>query len=96
MRVEPFLVEKWLNKYEHKVKINISETCVDPFTVGEFLKLVERENFFKEIWDTQLTYGYIPGSLDLRKGISDLYQNIGPDNILVTRGVIGANFLVIV
>jgi aspartate/methionine/tyrosine aminotransferase len=88
-------VEKWLNEYEHNVEVNISETCVEPFTIGEFLHLMERENFFNEIWDTQLTYGYIPGSLALRTGISKLYEGLRSKNILVAGGAIGANFLVL-
>jgi aspartate/methionine/tyrosine aminotransferase len=95
MKIDTFLVEKWLNKYEHDVEINCSETCVSPFTIGEFLTLMERESFFQELWDTQLTYGYIPGSLDLRRGIANLYTGLGPENILVAGGAIGANFLVL-
>ncbi len=94
MKVEPFLVEKWLNKYEHDVELNISETCVDPFTLGEFLILMEREDFFRDFSDTKLTYGYIPGSPGLRQGLANLYDGLGPENILVTGGAIGANFLV--
>ncbi|MGD2200310.1 MAG: hypothetical protein PVJ38_01600 [Candidatus Bathyarchaeota archaeon] len=44
-------MEKWLNRYEHEVEINCSETCVDPFTIGEFLQLMVREDFFTEIQD---------------------------------------------
>ena len=94
MKIESFRVEKWLNEYEHDVEVNVSETCVEPFTIGEFLHLMGRENFFNEMWDTQLTYGYIPGSLGLRTGISKLYEGLGPENILVAGGAIGANFLV--
>jgi aspartate/methionine/tyrosine aminotransferase len=94
LRVESFRVEKWLNEYEHDVEVNVSETCVEPFTIGEFLHLMGRENFFNEMWDTQLTYGYIPGSPGLRTGISKLYEGVGPENILVAGGAIGANFLV--
>jgi len=93
VKVEPFLVEKWLNRYEHEVEVNISETCVDPFTLREFLALTGREGFFEEFQDTQLTYGYIPGSLPLRQGIADLYDDLGPENILLAGGAIGANFL---
>jgi aspartate/methionine/tyrosine aminotransferase len=94
VRVEPFLVEKWLNRYEHDVEVNISETCVDPFTLREFLALTERERFFEEFQDMQLTYGFIPGSLPLRQGIADLYDDLRPENILLAGGAIGANFLV--
>ena len=66
---------------------------MEPFTIGEFLHLVGRENFFIEMWDTQLTYGHIPGSQDLRQGISKLYSNLQPENILLEGGAIGANFL---
>ena len=31
------MVEKWLNEYEHDVEVNVSETCMEPFTIGEFL-----------------------------------------------------------
>ena len=93
MKIDTFLVEKWLNEYEHDVELNCSETCVNPFTVGEFLALMGREDFFQELWDTQLTYGYIPGSHGLREGIAKLYRDLGPENILVAGGAIGANFL---
>ncbi|HUS77337.1 MAG TPA: aminotransferase class I/II-fold pyridoxal phosphate-dependent enzyme [Patescibacteria group bacterium] len=93
MRVEPFKVEKWLNEYELDIEVNISETCVDPFTLREFLSLMGKEDFFDEFQDTPLTYGYIPGSPRLRQGISDMYEGMGPDNILITGGAIGANFL---
>ena len=95
MKIETFHVEKWLNTYEHDVEINCSETCVDPFTVGEFLTLMGRENFFQDMWDTQLTYGYIPGSIGLRRGVANLYKGLGPENVLVAGGAIGANFLVL-
>ncbi|MDH5791752.1 MAG: aminotransferase class I/II-fold pyridoxal phosphate-dependent enzyme [Candidatus Bathyarchaeota archaeon] len=94
MKVDPFKVEKWLNAYELDVEINISETCVDPFTLGEFLRLTGREEFFEEFLDTKLTYGFIPGSPGLRSGLAKLYGNMGPENILVAGGAIGANFLV--
>lgn len=94
MKVDPFKVEKWLNAYELDVEINISETCVDPFTLREFLRLTGREEFFEDFLDTKLTYGFIPGSPGLRSGLAKLYGNMGPENILVASGAIGANFLV--
>jgi len=94
MNVDPFLVEKFMTAHEHNVEINIAETCVNPFTLGAFLKIVGEEDFFYNYKDTKLTYGFIPGSLELRKGLADLYENLGPENILMAGGAIGANFLV--
>ncbi|MDH5482175.1 MAG: aminotransferase class I/II-fold pyridoxal phosphate-dependent enzyme [Candidatus Bathyarchaeota archaeon] len=94
MKVDQFLVERFLNTYEHEVELNLAETCVDPFELGEFLTMVEREDFFEEFKKMQLTYGFIDGSPDLRQGIADLYDYMKPENILATGGAIGANFLV--
>jgi len=29
LRVDEFLVERWMNEYEHDVEVNLAETCVD-------------------------------------------------------------------
>jgi aspartate/methionine/tyrosine aminotransferase len=94
MKIDPFLVEEYMNAYEHKVELNLAETCVDPFTLREFLAFMNREDFLERLKDTKLTYGFIEGSPDLRQGIADLYNQMKPENILVTGGAIAANFLV--
>jgi len=94
MKVDTFLVERFMDAYENNVELNLAETCVDPFTLGEFLSLTGREAFFEELKGVQLTYGSIEGSLDLRRGLANLYETLTPENILVAGGAIGANFLV--
>lgn len=95
MRIEKFGVEDWMNTYEDGARINIAETCVASLSVGELLDLTgEREGFCKKLCDERLTYGAIPGSNELRGEICGLYHTKKtPDNILVTNGGIGANFL---
>lgn len=95
MQIELFGVEDWMNTYEDGAKFNIAETCVESMTVAELLDISgERENFFEKLADTQLTYGTIPGSLELRNEICALYHTKKtPDNVLITNGGIGANFL---
>ncbi|MHA1557664.1 MAG: aminotransferase class I/II-fold pyridoxal phosphate-dependent enzyme [Candidatus Heimdallarchaeota archaeon] len=93
MKVDDFLVELFMDKYEMNVEINIAETCVDPFTLGEFLKLVDSENFFEDFKSKKLTYGHIAGSPELRQGIANLYDTMSEKNILLSGGAIGANFL---
>jgi aspartate/methionine/tyrosine aminotransferase len=83
-----------MNAYEHHVQLNLAETCVDPFTLHEFLTLVGEEDFFEKIAERKLTYGFIKGSPDLRERIAELYDDTNPENILVTRGAIDANFLI--
>ena len=93
MKVDTFLVEQFMDKYETEVEINIAETCVHPFTLKEFLELMEYENFFDDFKKRQLTYGHIIGSPELRSGIADQYETMSADNILLAGGAIGANFL---
>jgi aspartate/methionine/tyrosine aminotransferase len=94
MKIDLFLVEKFMNAYEHDVELNLAETCVDPFTLSEFLALMEQEAFLEQLKEMQLTYGFIEGSPDLLEGIANLYDHMKPENVLVTGGAIGANFLV--
>ena len=92
MKVDDFLVERWMNTYEYNVEVNLAETCVKPFTLKEYLEFVDESDFFKKIQDKALTYGYIEGYSELRKGLASLYDDVDPDNILVTGGAIEANF----
>jgi aspartate/methionine/tyrosine aminotransferase len=94
LKVDKFLVERFIGAYEHNVEINLAETCVDPFKLGEFLTLMGKEKFFEEFKETQLTYGFVDGSPELRQGIAKIYKNMKPENILISGGAIGANFLV--
>ncbi|HUT82873.1 MAG TPA: aminotransferase class I/II-fold pyridoxal phosphate-dependent enzyme [Candidatus Bathyarchaeia archaeon] len=93
MKVDTFLVEQFMDTHEMDVELNIAETCVKPFILGEFLDLMDQEHFFDEFKNRQLTYGHINGSPELRQGIANLYETMKPENILITGGAIGANFL---
>ena len=92
MKIDDFLVERWMNVYEHDVEINLAETCVQPFTLKEYLDFVDKPNFFKDFQNEKLTYGYIEGHPKLRAGISEIYKDVKPDNVLITGGAIEANF----
>lgn len=94
VKVKPFLVERFMGEYEHNVELNIAETCVKPFTLGEFLEFVGEPDFLEKIKDLQLTYGYVEGLPELKKGLSGFYKNVKPDTIFTTHGAIDANFQV--
>jgi len=94
VKVKPFLVERFMGEHEHNVEVNIAETCVKPFTLGEFLEFVGEPDFLEKIKDLQLTYGYVEGLPELKEGLSRFYKNIKPDDIFITHGAIDANFQV--
>lgn len=83
-----------MSKYEHDVELNLAETCVDPFTLNQLFVLTDTEDFFDKLSETQLTYGYIEGSNEIRGGLANLYENQNPENVLISGGAIGANFLI--
>ena len=95
MHIEPFLVEQWMNSHETTATWNIAETCVHSVTVDELLALTgDAESVLARLTGTRLTYGHITGSPELRAAVAALYgESVGPDDVLITNGAIGANFL---
>jgi aspartate/methionine/tyrosine aminotransferase len=95
VHIEPFLVEQWMNSHETTARWNIAETCVHSLTVDELLALTGDDgSMLARLTGTRLTYGHITGSPELRAAVATLYGGrIGPDEVLITNGAIGANFL---
>jgi aspartate/methionine/tyrosine aminotransferase len=94
MKIAPFGVEQWMNAHEERAVFNIGETCVHSLTLDELLAFDDDpERALAELRGLQLTYGHIWGSPELRALIGALYEDLPPQQTLVTNGAIGANFL---
>ncbi len=89
MRIEPFELERRQSVWENRVKYNLTESGVHPYTLEELLEKEELE----ELLTIRLGYGQTNGSIELREVISHLYPGTDLDNILVTNGSAEANFL---
>lgn len=89
MKIAPFKIEEWMNRYESSAIYDLTTTCIKPLTLRELCGIVPNE-----IMDTNLSYGDIEGSLRLKNAIKSLYFNQEVENITVTHGAIGANQLV--
>ena len=89
MRYTPFRMERWQSTYEHRVRINLSESGVHPLTVGELLELSGRDI---DLDGTLLSYGQSNGSDELRDLIASQYAGAGEASVLVTTGGAEANF----
>src|SRR6195952_1101896 len=95
MKIKDFLVERWMDRYEHEARYNLAETCVESLTVAQLLDLTgKRDSLLNELLPMKLTYGAIEGSDRLRANIAALYARQTPKNIVVTHGAIGGNALV--
>jgi aspartate/methionine/tyrosine aminotransferase len=98
---ETFEVERWVGDRETTARINISETCCWSLSIKELEKIIGKKFPVESITDQRLTYGEIPGSTSLRTTVAELHNESskGPikvtgDDVLITNGAIGANFLV--
>jgi len=81
-------MERWQSLWENRVRHNLSESGVAPFTLEELCNLTGLDPS-----DTSLGYGHTDGSPLLRERIAALYPGATADDVLVTSGSAEANFI---
>ncbi|KAF5600335.1 aspartate aminotransferase [Fusarium pseudoanthophilum] len=99
VRIAPFAVEQWMDEYETTPGVlNVAETCAASVSIDDLVGMCKDPKAQGPI-DTslKLTYGPIPGSNALRERIAVQYSTedtkLVAEDIVVTQGAIGANFL---
>ncbi|MGM0374773.1 MAG: aminotransferase class I/II-fold pyridoxal phosphate-dependent enzyme [Chloroflexota bacterium] len=88
-----FELERFMGKWEHEVKYNLSESGVHPMTTKELLN--DNPRLIEELLTTELNYPHTNGLPELRERIAALYPGASPDEVLVTTGAAQANFTTI-
>ncbi len=83
-------MERWQSTLEHDVGTNLSESGVEPLSLGDLLG----EEGLKSLLGSHLGYPETRGSHDLRAAIASLYPGCSPENVLATTGSSEANLLV--
>lgn len=95
MKIEPFGVEQWMNKWETRCTHNLAETCVESLTIEALCRMAgTTQSMPADLAAMKLTYGSIRGSEPLRTAIASRYIGETEKNVLVTHGTIGANHMV--
>ena len=89
MKISTFELERSQSLWENKVKFNLTESGLHPYSLADVLS----EDELYEINHTSLGYGYTDGHPDLKAQIALLYPNSNPDNVLITNGSAEANFI---
>ncbi len=87
---QPFMLERDMGSWEHRVKYNLSESGVQPMTSAELLG--EDPSLVEQILNVELNYPPTNGILELRENIASLYPGASPDDVIVTSGAAQANF----
>jgi len=81
MKPTPFKLERYYSLYEFSSKYSICNSDCEALTIGELLAIEEgASDAFQNQW---LGYTETPGHPKLRHEISQIYESIATDNILV-------------
>jgi len=96
MKIETFLLERWMTRHEMNVRYDIAESGILPLSTSDLLAFEppeRREETLKELLALPLGYSEARGTVALRPMLADTYARGDADNILVTTGAIEANYL---
>ena len=90
MKINPFKLERYFAKYEFNTKYLLASSDCESLSIEDLLALEgDADSRFKEQW---LGYTESQGSPALREEISQIYESITPDQILVHSGAEEAIF----
>ena len=84
MQLKPFLLDMWLDTYEHDIEFNLAASEGPRWTLNEILNLAgeeERERFLNH----DLHYSRPAGAEGLRAAIADM-QEVGVEHVQVVTG----------
>ncbi len=96
MKIEPFLLERWMTRHETHVKYDIAESGILPLSTQDLLNFEAPENraaTLDALLQLPLGYSEACGTLKLREALAATYANVTADQVLVTTGAIEANYL---
>jgi len=96
MKIEPFLLERWMTRHETHVKYDIAESGILPLSTQDLLNfepVEERAATLEALLTLPLGYSEARGTEALRQMLADTYEGVSAEQILVTTGAIEANYL---
>jgi aspartate/methionine/tyrosine aminotransferase len=96
VKIETFLLERWMSRHETHVKYDIAESGILPLSTDDLLAFVpddERPAVLARLLALPLGYTEARGTEALRRQLAATYTRGDADHILVTTGAIEANYL---
>lgn len=95
VRIAPFGVEAWLNKWEKQARYDISQSTIASLTLDELFSLTgdKAATVLAPAVTEKQNYGWIEGSPAFKRAVASLYQRVPAENVLQTNGATGANLL---
>lgn len=96
MKIEPFLLERWMTRHETHVRYDIAESGIVPLSTNDLLDFEAvdaRVGMLERLLAIPLGYSEARGTEELRQRLAATYARGDAEHILVTTGAIEANFL---
>jgi aspartate/methionine/tyrosine aminotransferase len=96
MKIETFLLERWMTRHETHVRYDIAESGILPLSTQDLLEFEppdRRAATLERLLTLPLGYSEARGTESLRAALASTYARGSAEHILVTTGAIEANFL---
>src|SRR5690348_10845952 len=90
MKLDQFAMERMQSTWENQVEFNLSESGVQPLTVGE---LMDDADAARALMAESIRYTQSNGTIPLRAEIAALYPGATADHVQVTNGGSEANYI---
>jgi aspartate/methionine/tyrosine aminotransferase len=84
MQLKPFLLDTWLDQYEHGIEFNLAASTGPAWTVNDILALADEETRHHFL-NHKLAYGRPAGADSLREAIAEM-QDVPVDAVQVVTG----------
>jgi aspartate/methionine/tyrosine aminotransferase len=84
MRFKPFLLDIWLDQYEHNIEFNLAASTGPTWTVSDILALTDEETRHRFL-NHKLVYGHPGGNDSLREAIAQM-EGVSPDAVQIVTG----------
>ncbi len=84
MRLKPFLLDEWLDQFEHNIEFNLAASTGPKWTVNELLSLADEETR-DHFLNHELVYSRPAGADSLREAIADM-QGVPVETVQVVTG----------
>ena len=92
MQLKPFLLDNWLDQYEHNIEFNLGASTGPVWTVNGILDLTDEETRHR-FMNHDLVYSRVAGADRLREAIAEM-QGVPTDTVQVVTGAAEAILLV--
>jgi aspartate/methionine/tyrosine aminotransferase len=84
MQLKPFLLDAWLDRYEHGIEFNLAASTGPAWTVKEILDLADEETR-RRFLNHKLVYGRPAGADSLREAVAEM-QGVPVETVQIVTG----------